>query len=181
MEFIKEYWWCFVVLAVIVLAVIIALCIGKSNKSSEQDNAQPKEENTEEQENVQTEKTEEVKKPRKPRKPVNKKDTEQKEEKVEEKVEEPQTTENEVEEKEENKSERKQRYFVTFDKERKDWIVKKTDSSRASKRCKTKAEALEVATRLSESQELSLTVKKKDGKFQNKGNVKKQLKKAKKE
>lgn len=177
MEFIKEYWWCFVVLAVIVLAVIIALCIGKSNKSSEQDNAQPKEENAQEQENVQTEKTEEVKKPRKSRKPVDKKDTEQKEEKVEK----PQTTENEVEEKEESKSERKQRYFVTFDKERKDWIVKKTDSSRASKRCKTKAEALEVATRLSESQELSLTVKKKDGKFQNKGNVKKQLKKAKKE
>ena len=61
---------------------------------------------------------------------------------------------------------RKQKYMVTYDKEKKDWIVKKTDSSRASKRCKTKAEALEVATRLIDSQELSLTVKKKDGKFQ---------------
>ena len=32
--------------------------------------------------------------------------------------------------------------------------------------CKTKAEALEVAEHLADSQDLNLTVKKKDGKFQ---------------
>lgn len=61
-----------------------------------------------------------------------------------------------------------QKYMVIYDKEKKDWIVKKTGAGRASKRCRTKKEALEVAERLAESQDLNLTVKKKDGKFQKK-------------
>lgn len=61
-----------------------------------------------------------------------------------------------------------QKYMVIYDKEKKDWIVKKTGAGRASKRCRTKKEALEVAERLAESQDLNLTIKKKDGKFQKK-------------
>ena len=76
------------------------------------------------------------------------------------------TTQKVVEDNQTDKKERKQRYMVVYDKENKDWVVRKTDSERASKRCKTKAEALEVVTRLSENQELSVSVKKKDGKFQ---------------
>ena len=61
---------------------------------------------------------------------------------------------------------RQQKYMVTYDKENKEWVVKKTGAARASRRCRTKAEALEVAERLAENQDLNLTVKKKDGKFQ---------------
>ena len=61
-----------------------------------------------------------------------------------------------------------QKYMVVYDKENKDWVIKKTGAQRASKRCKTKKEALEVAERLAENQELNLSVKKKDGKFQKK-------------
>ncbi len=76
-------------------------------------------------------------------------------------------TTNKVEKKEEKK-EMKQKYMVTFDKEEREWIVKKTGAERASRRCKTKAEAMEVVKTLSENQDLSISVKKKDGKFQKK-------------
>ena len=74
---------------------------------------------------------------------------------------------------EEVKKERAQKYMVTYDKENKDWVVRKTGSQRASKRCKTKKEAMEVAERLAESQDLNLSVKKKDGKFQKRENANK--------
>ena len=61
---------------------------------------------------------------------------------------------------------RAQKYMVIYDKENKEWVVKKTGAQRASKRCRTKVEALEVAERLAENQDLNLTVKKKNGKFQ---------------
>ena len=66
-----------------------------------------------------------------------------------------------------------QKYMVTYDKEHKDWVVKKTGAARASKRCKTKKEAMEVAEKLAESQELNISVKKKDGKFQKRENASK--------
>ncbi len=66
-----------------------------------------------------------------------------------------------------------QKYMVTYDKDRKDWVVKKTGATRASKRCKTKKEAMEVAEKLAESQDLNISVKKKDGKFQKRENASK--------
>ncbi len=66
-----------------------------------------------------------------------------------------------------------QKYMVTYDKEHKDWVVKKTGAARASKRCKTKKEAMEVAEKLAETQELNISVKKKDGKFQKRENASK--------
>lgn len=71
-----------------------------------------------------------------------------------------------VDEKEVKKEEKKITYGVTYDKEKREWVVKKTGSTRASKRCSTKAEALEVAERLSEANGASLRVHKKNGKFQ---------------
>lgn len=70
-----------------------------------------------------------------------------------------------------------QKYMVTYDKERKDWVIKKTGGARASKRCKTKKEAMEIVERLAENQELNVSVKKKDGKFQKAENAKKYMKK----
>lgn len=60
----------------------------------------------------------------------------------------------------------KETYGVTYDKENRQWVVKKTGSARASKRCATKAEALEYAEKLSEAKGANLRVHKKDGKFQ---------------
>ena len=65
--------------------------------------------------------------------------------------------------------------MITFDKEQKLWIVKKTGGQRASKKFKTKAEAMEFASRLSEERGMSLTVKKKDGKFQKTANAQKEV------
>ena len=76
-----------------------------------------------------------------------------------------------VEKKVEEKPDRKQVYMVTFDKEEREWVIKKTGADRASRRCKTKQEALEIVEKLSENQDLSVSVKKKDGKFQKKSNL----------
>ena len=77
-----------------------------------------------------------------------------------------------VKEAEEEKT-RAQKYMITFDKEQKLWVVKKTGAKKASKKFKTKPEAVKYADRLSSDQGLSLTVKKKDGKFQKSATVKK--------
>ncbi len=57
-------------------------------------------------------------------------------------------------------------YGITYDKEAREWVVKKSGASRASKRCATKAEAMKVAEKLSETSNSTLRVHKKDGKFQ---------------
>lgn len=180
MEFVKEYWWCFLVLAIVIIAVIVALVFGAKQTKKEtiteekvqkvEDTKQEKVEKAsvqEKGENVEKSKKEDAtpKKEKTEEKPKTE-NVKAKEEKVTATKENKKADEKAKEEKVEEKMERKQKYMVIYDKENKDWVVKKTDSSRASKRCKTKAEALEVATRLSESQDLSLTVKKKDGKFQ---------------
>ena len=162
----------------------------KEEKVEEKTEEKPAE--TEKVEEKKVEKTEE--KPKKPRKTAKK--TEEKadekvedkaEEKTEEKVEvkddtvvvsEPKTKEAETKdatESEENMEDKKpsQKYMVTYDKDRKDWVVKKTGATRASKRCKTKKEAMEVAEKLAESQDLNISVKKKDGKFQKRENASK--------
>ena len=167
----------------------------KEEKVEEKTEEKPAETETEKVEEKKVEeKTEE--KPKKPRKTAKKTKTEEKadekvedkaEEKTEEKVEvkddtvvvsEPKTKEAETKdatESEENMEDKKpsQKYMVTYDKDRKDWVVKKTGATRASKRCKTKKEAMEVAEKLAESQDLNISVKKKDGKFQKRENASK--------
>lgn len=61
-----------------------------------------------------------------------------------------------------------QKYMVIYDKEKKDWVIKKTGAAKASKRCKTKKEALEFVEKYAENQDLNVSIKKKDGKFQKK-------------
>lgn len=67
----------------------------------------------------------------------------------------------------------KTKYNVTFDKEKNDWVVKKAGSERATKRCRTKKEAMEVIENLASKKDISISVKKKDGKFQKLDNAKK--------
>lgn len=64
-----------------------------------------------------------------------------------------------------------QKYMVTYNKEEKSWIVRKTGNARITRRCATKQEALDIAKQLSKNQELNLTVQKRDGKFQKKSNI----------
>ena len=59
-----------------------------------------------------------------------------------------------------------QTYRIVYDKEQREWIVKIDGSKRASRRCKTKAEALEVAKELAKKKDADLSVHKKNGKFQ---------------
>lgn len=163
---------------------------GESASLKEEKVEEKTEEKPAETEKVEEKKVEETKveKPKKPRKTAKKTKTEEKaEEKTEEKVEvkddtvvvsEPKTKEAETKdatESEENMEDKKpsQKYMVTYDKDRKDWVVKKTGATRASKRCKTKKEAMEVAEKLAESQDLNISVKKKDGKFQKRENASK--------
>ncbi len=90
-----------------------------------------------------------------------------KEETAEEKPEEkPEET---VEEKPAKEEEKKAGiYMISYDKEKKDWVVKRRGSKRATKRTKTKKEALDLVKSLTESQDVGYVVKKKDGKFQKK-------------
>lgn len=59
-----------------------------------------------------------------------------------------------------------QTYRIVYDKEQKNWIVKIDGGQKASRRCKTKAEALEVAKNLAKKKDADLSVHKKNGKFQ---------------
>ena len=96
------------------------------------------------------------------------------------KVDEPKEEKNEVKKQEEpveEVKERAQKYMITFDKEDKMWVVKKTNAKKASKKFKTKAEAYTYAERLANDRDMALTVKKKDGKFQKAENAKKSVKK----
>ena len=57
-------------------------------------------------------------------------------------------------------------YRVVYDKEEKNWVVRIDGGKRASRRCATKAEALEVAKDLAKKKDADLSVHKKNGKFQ---------------
>ena len=67
-------------------------------------------------------------------------------------------------------TEKKAVYRVIYDKDNKEWLVKKDGATRVIRRVRTKAEALELANQFTENQDLSLSVQKKDGKFQKKSN-----------
>ena len=60
------------------------------------------------------------------------------------------------------------KYTVKFDKEKKDWVILKSGSERAIRRCKTKDEAMKTAKTLSDNADIPLTVHKKNGQFQKK-------------
>lgn len=72
-------------------------------------------------------------------------------------------------------TEKKAVYRVVYEKETKEWLIKKDGAQRVIRRVKTKAEALELAKQFSENQDLALSVQKKDGKFQKKVNYNKMV------
>jgi len=63
---------------------------------------------------------------------------------------------------------RKAIYRVTFDRENKKWLITKDGAARTIASFNTKAEAMDRVKALSENQDLSFVVKKKNGKFQKK-------------
>ena len=63
-------------------------------------------------------------------------------------------------------------YRVIYDSENREWMVKKDGAQRVIRRVRTKAEALELANQFATRQDLSISVQKKDGKFQKKSSYK---------
>ena len=181
------YWIIGVCLAILVMLLIIAIN-SKTSKKTVCECENKHEEAQNEQQNIENkeEKQEETKKQEEEEKEVAKtKEAEvEKEEKNSakkttsrtNKTEEKQPNKEEetvkTEEKEDSKKEKLNRYRVTFDKEQGNWVVKMDGGDRASRRCATKEEALKVAKELAEKKDASLSVHKKDGKFQKKANVK---------
>lgn len=195
MEFLKEYWWIIVVALVVIVAISIMIAVvikkkqvGKEEKTKKEE--PKKEEVIEEQtpsiksssssknaikssnnqglkkNQVKTStsgkkaQTESLKK-----KSIKKENVRKEPAKKEESSAQVANTQEKPEGSEKSKS-RPAKYIISYDKNARLWVVKKTGSSRASKRFVTKAEALEYAEALSQKQNLNLTVKKKDGKFQ---------------
>ena len=143
-----------------------ALKEGEEGKQAASEDAPEEEKSPEEQEEIKEEKEageekkEEDKAGEKPKKTASKV-------KKSNSVKEDKTQKEHVEKQvKEEKPMTKETYGVTYDKENRQWVVKKTGSARASKRCATKAEALEYAEKLSEAKGANLRVHKKDGKFQ---------------
>ena len=61
-----------------------------------------------------------------------------------------------------------EKYRVTYDKDKQDWVVKKDGAQKANKRFATKEEATEYAKDLAKRNNASVVLHKKDGKFQKK-------------
>lgn len=157
--------------ALIITTVFLILNILKEKKSKEVEhkaefpNDEPKTENILESKNKNTVEIEKEPVEQTKTKPSNKKVSKANAEKqTEKKVAKPKTEKVESEAKPEK--EQKVSYGVTYDKENREWVVRKSGSSRASKRCATKEEALEVAEKLSKQNNATLRVHKKNGKFQ---------------
>ena len=154
--------------ALIITTVFLILNILKEKKSKEVEhkaefpNDEPKTENILESKTKNTVVIEKETVEQTETKPSNKKVNAEK--KTEKKVEKPKTEK--VEPQAKLEKEQKVSYGVTYDKENREWVVRKSGSSRASKRCATKEEALAVAEKLSKQNNATLRVHKKNGKFQ---------------
>lgn len=194
LEFLKNYWE--LVLCGVLIIVVIVLLIVFRDKPEKVENAsdsqakdetenktqeQPETEQTQEQPVEQKTKKEKVK--AKKTQPENEEveqisESETKQEEVEQKPvedtkEQKQVEQSETEQVSDEEKAKLQKYMVTYDKEQDVWVIKKTGAKRASKLCKTKKEAMEVVKKLADNQDLNISVKKKDGKFQKRGNASK--------
>lgn len=172
LEFLKANWYYFLIGAV-VLAVAIILIVGLSKKGKKNST------NIDENKKVAEEKSvsrkieiqkneiasEDKKDKAEPKDKKNEKTTQKKSAKANvEKVEVAKDAQ-----KQENDDETvtgEQTYRVVYDKNQKNWVVKIDGGKRASKRCATKAEALEVAKTLAKKKDADLSIHKKNGKFQ---------------
>jgi outer membrane biosynthesis protein TonB len=114
---------------------------------------QKKSSKTKAEKTVVSEKAEEVKKEKQTKKSA-KEESKQKAEKEE-------VVEETVEHNQEKPS-----YIVVYDSKKLDWVVKREGNERATKRCRTKQEAMEVIESLASNNVLKVTVSKKDGEIQ---------------
>lgn len=178
-EFITQYWHFFVaglILIALITYWVVDVIRNKKAKEKELNELEAKlateEETTQEKEIKEEPVVLKEKTPAKQKKVVAEKVEEPaKEEQVVEPVEEEQPVEEtkEVEPSEKEEEEKKLgSYMISYDKEKKEWVIKRRGSQRATKRTKTKKEALDLVEKLSQNQEVGFTVKKKDGKFQKK-------------
>ena len=180
LEFLSNYWY-FLVAGVIFIAVvvfwIVEVCISKKKKNvsktqeqqeNKQEAEQEVEKKAEEKEEKVEEKTEKPVEKKETKKSANKKESSQKEVKkpAKKEVKEEKSKEQVKEEPAEQKVEEKPSYHVVYDPEKENWIVKKDGSERATRRCKTKQEALDVIDKLAITNELKVAINKKDGELQ---------------
>ena len=188
-DLIIEYWYisAMLFLALIAILVAVVVLIARAVKQIKEDSQvnKARKKDSEEKKAVKSEvKKEEVKKVEKTvaQKKEEKKAVKAEPKKKEEKKEavapaSEDTTEavietTEVVETDAEKREIKAVYRVIYDKENREWMVKKDGAQRVIRRVKTKAEALELASQFATNQDLSISVQKKDGKFQKKRNYK---------
>ena len=57
-------------------------------------------------------------------------------------------------------------YMVAYDRQKGDWVVRKKNAERATRRAATKEEAVKIARDLAKKNDANLSIRKKDGKFQ---------------
>lgn len=172
MEFLEKYWPLLVCVVLIIVAVVILIVF--RDKPENNQNGEGLQDSTNNDQIVEEKPAQaEAEKEKDEAAPVVNAQENEAEKPVEAETVEHDGEEKTVETKESTQDEKKtnQKYMVTYDKEHEEWVVKKTGASRASKRCKTKKEAMEVAEKLAQSQDLNITVKKKDGKFQKRENA----------
>ncbi len=187
MEFLRNYWWIILISAIAVAVLVVIIVVACKNKKAnsnkkvtenknaglqktqivEEKPAETQEKTVKENSMNSTKKKETPSKKQEEKTNTQAKQTEKK--KVATKTEAKTKTEDvkakETTETKEVKA-KAQKYIISYDKNEREWVVKKTGSARASKRFHTKQEALKYAEALSEKQNISMTVKKKDGKFQ---------------
>lgn len=171
-DLIIEYWYISAMLLLAVVAILIAVgvLIARAVKQIKEDNQVTKARKKDSEEKKAVKKEEE-------KIEVKNKETlppEEVEDTTEAVVETTEVVETEGEKADGNveKREIKAVYRVIYDKENKEWMVKKDGAQRVIRRVKTKAEALELANQFATNQDLSISVQKKDGKFQKKRNYK---------
>ncbi len=160
--------------ALIITTIFLILNILKEKKKKEAEKVENPSEQNITQEQVQTKNEEKIEEIEKVQKEAKASERDEKVEKTTAKSSSKKSTpakKNKVEkasDEETKKPEKEQKvtYAVTYDKENREWVVKKSGSSRASKRCPTKEEALDVAEKLSKQNNALLRVHKKNGKFQ---------------
>jgi len=139
--YLSKYWWCVALLVVILVLLIIAIIKARHDNVLERKEALEME---------QQELSKKIK--------------------GEEKQEDLQNAENisesEVVDEATVKEPKKALYRVVYNKEKRDWEIRKDNAKRIIRRLSTKEEALETVKELSKNNDLKVSVQKKDGKFQ---------------
>ncbi len=165
MEFLKQNWyWLVIIVLIIALIVVICLNIKKSN-ALEEKNTKNTSKQIEPTESVKVEKANDEVETNQ----VTEDDDDEDDEITFESNEE--LDEEETEEVKETEATRPKLYRISYDHEERMWLIKKDGAKRVIRKTATKAEAVEIAKRMCDNQDLNLVVHKKDGKFQKKKNI----------